>query len=276
MELIIRSNTIKQWLQGKEPFNAVNGIENGLVVRCKEGRTTQRFEIEGEGFYAKYHSGVGWFEIFKNLVQYRLPILGAANEWLAINHLHEQGLDTLSAAAYGVKGHNPAKQQSFLITEELVGVISLEDLSAEWVSSPPSFLFKKALILKVAEMTRVMHRSGMNHRDLYICHFLLHVSVLKEGIVDPDAIRLHLIDLHRATIRSSVPWRWLVKDIGSLYFSILNIGFTRKDIFRFLIAYYQQPLRALLTDHADFLSAVKRRAVSLYIRDFNKPPLLPC
>ncbi len=124
-------------------------------------------------------------------------------------------------------------------------------------------------------MTRIMHRNGMNHRDLYICHFKLNVSILK-GSANLDAMRLHIIDLHRAKIRSVVPRRWLVKDIGSLYFSILNIGFTRNDIFRFLTAYYQQPLRVVLSERAAFLHAAKQRAVSLYVRDFNKQPLLPC
>ena len=274
MELVVRSDVIKKWMHGNDPFTVVKDIK-GLVVRCKEGRTTQRFEINGAGFYAKHHGGVGWLEIFKNLIQCRLPILGATNEWLAINHLHSLGVDTLNAAAYGVKGNNPAHQQSFLITDELTGVISLEDLSKEWLSKPPSFVLKRALITRVARMTRIMHRSGMNHRDLYICHFLLNLSALTEP-VNPQSIHVYLIDLHRATIRSTVPRRWLIKDIGSLYFSILQAGFTRRDIYRFLKEYYQQPLGTIFLEQSSFLRAVERRAINLYVKDFNSQPSLPC
>lgn len=274
MNVIIRSNIVQNWLQDKDPFDTVKSIK-GRVVRFKDGRTTQRFEIDGAGFYAKYHEGVGWAEIIKNLAQFRLPVLGASNEWFAINHLHSLGLDTLSAVAYGVKGENPASQESFLITEELEDVVSLEDLAAEWGQQAPSFASKKALINKVAEITRIMHQGGVNHRDLYICHFLLKTS-LATGSIDPDSLRLHLIDLHRAQIRPSVPRRWLVKDVGSLYFSILRAGFTRRDIYRFLQVYYQQPLRQTLLEHSDFLSAATRRAVSLYKRDFKEDPSLPC
>ena len=110
-KVVIRSNTIQQWLTNKNPFDAVRGIK-GLVVRCVDGRTTQRFEINGEGFYSKYHLGVGWTEIVKNLIRFRLPILGAKNEWLAINRLQELNVDTLTGSAFGSKGINPASKQS--------------------------------------------------------------------------------------------------------------------------------------------------------------------
>jgi heptose I phosphotransferase len=273
-KVVIRSNTIQQWLTNKNPFDAVRGIK-GLVVRCVDGRTTQRFEINGEGFYSKYHLGVGWTEIVKNLIRFRLPILGAKNEWLAINRLQELNVDTLTGSAFGSKGINPASKQSFIITEELVDVISLEDLTRDWLKTPPSFLLRTALINRVADMTRIMHEHGINHRDLYICHFLLDQSYLQGGGKD-TAMKLHLIDLHRAQIRVVVPKRWLVKDVGSLYFSVLNIGFKRRDVYRFLRAYYQLPLREIFSQHGDFLSAVEGRAVNLYRRDFNCEPALPC
>jgi heptose I phosphotransferase len=37
----------------------------------------------------------------------------------------------------------------------------------------------------------------VNHRDCYICHFLLHT----EPAPTPEQLRLSLIDLHRAQVR---------------------------------------------------------------------------
>ena len=273
MPVIIRSEIIKKWLGSEDAFAKVKAIK-GEVVRCKEGRTTQRFEVAGNGFYAKHHEGIGWREVFKNLIQMRLPIIGATNEWLAINRLHEIGLDTLSAVAYGKKGLNPAKQNSFILTEELTGTLSLAKFTDDWPINPPSFVVKKALVEKVAAIARELHAAGINHRDLYICHFLLDISHGNKQ-PDPESIRLFLVDLHRAKIRQKVPWRWLVKDVGSIYFSALNIGLSKRDVYRFLKIYYPQPLRQTLIERAVFLKQVEQRAIKLYKRDFKRYPDLP-
>src|SRR5690606_40875569 len=52
--------------------------------------------------------------------------------------------------------------------------------------------------------------SGVNHRDCYICHFLLHT----DKAVDPDDLRLSVIDLHRAQVRDATPRRWRDKDLA--------------------------------------------------------------
>jgi heptose I phosphotransferase len=230
-------------------------------------------DIAGQIHYVKFHQGVGWREIAKNLFQLRLPVVGASNEWYAINRLHQLGLDTLNAVAYGKKGLNPAKQQSFIVTEELSNTLSLAEFAETWPERPPEFLLKKALIEKVAVIAREIHRAGINHRDLYICHFLLDIASGVED-VNSEKIRLFLVDLHRAQIRTSVPKRWLVKDVGSIYFSALDIGLTKRDALRFLKIYYEQPLRQILIERGDFIRLVENRAVQLYRRDFKKNPVL--
>ncbi|ARN73894.1 lipopolysaccharide core heptose(I) kinase RfaP [Oceanicoccus sagamiensis] len=272
MSVTIRSERVRSWLGAADPFEKIKAIK-GLVVRSKEGRTTQRFEIDNQGFYVKLHEGIGWKEVIKNLLQLRLPVTGASNEWLAINRFHDLGLDTLNAVAFGKKGFNPASQTSFVMTEELTQTISLAKYAERWPEQPPAFLHKKALIEKVAEISRIMHSNGINHRDLYICHFLLDIASGQQA-QQAEAIRLFVVDLHRAQIRSQVPRRWLVKDVGSIYFSALDIGLTKGDVYRFLRGYYQMPLRDIFNNNGDFLSAVERRAVNLYRRDFKRTPVL--
>ena len=48
----------------------------GDVYRDKEGRRTLRIHHGGRSFFLKLHAGVGWPEIFKNLLQGRLPATG--------------------------------------------------------------------------------------------------------------------------------------------------------------------------------------------------------
>jgi heptose I phosphotransferase len=71
-------------------------------------------------------------------------------------------------------------------------------------------------------MTGGMHRAGVNHRDCYICHFLLHT----DRPVTADDFKLSVIDLHRAQTRADLPLRWRDKDLAALY-SALDIGLTR-------------------------------------------------
>ena len=258
---LILSEPFKTLWQGKDPFVEVERLE-GQVYRELEGRRTLRTEVDGRGYFVKIHRGIGWGEIAKNLLTAKAPVLGAGQEWRAIQRLHEVGVPTMTAVAYGERGANPAMQHSFIITEELAPTISLEDFAANWREQPPAPTLKRALIAEVARMAGTMHRAGVNHRDFYICHFLLHT----DKPVTADSFRLSLIDLHRAQTRSETPRRWRNKDLAGLYFSALNIGLTRRDKLRFLRGYFQRPLRGILADEVALLSWLERKAERLQIR----------
>jgi len=261
-------------------------------VHQNQNRTTSRFYLDGQWFFIKRHQGVGWCEIFKNLFALRLPIISSKNEWRAINKVSSAGISTTPAVAYGVKGINPARKRSFLITKDLGQHISLEQLAERWQQQPPNPREKWQLITQVAELARQLHQRGVNHRDFYLCHILLDnnyspsvIPRLDRGIHDScnasarngrldSGFRLHLLDLHRAQCRRKVPKRWLIKDIGSLYFSALDAPLTKRDYLRFLQVYRQQPLRALLQEK-DFWQQVQQRAVNTYRKVFNREANIP-
>lgn len=252
------------WL-GRDPFVAVEALE-GEVFRELEARRTLRTEVAGRGYFVKIHRGVGWAEILKNLLSLRLPVLGARNEWRAIQRLGELAVDTMRAVAFGQRGRNPATQHSFIVTDELAPTISLEDFCRDWPTAPPPVAFKRALIRRVADMAGRMHRGGVNHRDFYICHFLLHVDP------EPTAenLKLSIIDLHRAQVRDKIPRRWRDKDLASLYFSALNIGLTRRDVLRFLRDYFGGSLRDILSTEAELLASLVLEADRLQTRFLRK------
>lgn len=233
----------------------------GQEYRNPQGanRRTLRFEVAGKGYFLKLHWGVGWQEILKNLLSLRLPVIGAANEWRAIQRLEALGVETMRLAAYGKEGWNPATQRSFVVTRELENTISLEDYCRDWARHPPPFAHKQRLLRRVAAMTRELHQNGVNHRDLYICHFLLRLPW--DG--REENLHLYLIDLHRVQLRNHVPRRWRAKDVGSLLFSASHIGLTRRDVWRFLREYYQQPLRQIFREQEAFLRAVEKRSRAL-------------
>ncbi len=101
------------WL-GKDPFTEVESLQ-GEVYRELSGRKTLRTEVQGKGYFVKIHRGIGWPEIFKNLITAKLPVLGAGQELKAIKKLQSVGVDTMTAVAFGEKGANPANNILLLL-----------------------------------------------------------------------------------------------------------------------------------------------------------------
>ena len=231
--------------------------QQGEVFREKEGRRTLRFALDGKHYFLKLHQGIGWREIIKNLLQFRLPVIGATTEWLAIQKLHQLGLRTMTTVGYGRRGFNPAKQLSFLITDELTDTLSLEELCATWPQRPPDFQFKQAILRQVAEIARMLHENGVNHRDFYLCHLRADVSMGRENL-NAHNLRLFVMDLHRAQIRKKTPVRWIIKDLGGVYFSALNIGLTSRDLLRFMALYSGKTFRELTAERAFWLKVARR------------------
>jgi len=262
----LRTELEKQWKKD-DVFSLLQTI-SGEIYRDKEGRRTLRFERDSHSYFLKYHQGVGWGEIVKNLIQLRAPVISAKNEWQAVEFLRANNIDTMTVAAYGERGNNPATKHSFIVTDDLVDTMSLEDLGQQWRESPPTFETKIALINKLAIISKVMHEQGMNHRDYYLCHFLLDNSFAKTNKFNADT-PLFLIDLHRAQLRKKTPERWLVKDLSGLYFSALDVALTQHDLFRFMKAYSGLSLRTLLRQQKSFWFKVEKRALKMRDKSLN-------
>ena len=261
MRLELNEPFASLWAE-RDPFEAVFELE-GEVFRNVKNRKTFRIEIGGRGFFVKIHRGVGWREIFKNLFQFKLPVTGAANEFQALAKLSELGIATMKSAAFAERFFNPAKRESFLITEELTEVVTLEDWGAENPVSP----LRSRLIRAVARSAGAMHRAGINHRDCYICHYMLHLPTQNNR--EPT---VYVIDLHRAQIRKRVPYRYWVKDVAGLLFSAWSAGLTRREALRFIREYSRRPLKIELRENRKFWQDVEKTAVKLYHKEHGKYP----
>ena len=94
MQLELSKVFAQQW-QNKDPFTEAENLQ-GEVFRALEARKTLRFSLSEIGYeksyFIKIHRGVGWFEIIENLLRLRLPVLGAKNEYLAINMNENTGI----------------------------------------------------------------------------------------------------------------------------------------------------------------------------------------
>lgn len=237
------------------------------LYRDKEGRKTLRFQYRGKPFFLKLHRGIGWVEVVKNLLQLRLPVTSARNEYEAVLALQRAGVYTLTVSAYALAGWSPAALRSMIVTPELTGTAKLEDYCANWAVDPPAGAVRARLLRAVADTARRMHGAGINHRDFYLCHFHLDESSLLER-----ELRCYLIDLHRAQLRAQTPRRWRIKDLAGLYFSAMDCGLRRRDLLRFMYHYSEGGLRRALGRDRRLWRRVERRALKLYRKANGRAP----
>ena len=272
--MIELSPHLMQNLGKTDPFGAVMRLK-GSVFREHKHRRTLRVELDGRGYFVKIHGHTGPLELLKNAFHVRWPVLTAQNERDAIRRLDDLGVPTMRVAGYGCRGTSPAYLESFIITDALDDMVSLEELCIDWggLTGRARVRLQRTILREVASISRSIHRNGLNHRDFYLCHFLVPArewSAWREN----GGVGIHLIDLHRAQLRSRVPKRWIVKDLAGLLFSSLDAGFTARDYARFLSVYFERPWRRLARRRR-FLRRVVRRAIKLYRSERGRPPRLP-
>ena len=119
-------NDIKDLFSSDNPILEAKNLE-GEVYRKYANRVTKKIQYKNLSYFLKFHGPVGWKEITKNLALFKLPIVGAKQEFLALSRMQILGINGPKVKSYYSKGFNPSKRNSFLITEELKGTISLED-----------------------------------------------------------------------------------------------------------------------------------------------------
>lgn len=267
MKLFLAEPFASKW-HDLDPFQEVFSL-SGEVYRDMGDRCTRRIELDGKAYFVKTHTGVGWIEIFKNLFSLRKPILGAENEYEAILKLSELGVKTMIVKAYGSDGWNPANKKSFIITEALEPTKSLDECCNPETLTNLGIFQRRRLVAKLAGITRTIHENGVNHRDYYLCHFLIDTTDgnLKDFFNKQD---ISLIDLHRVQIRKQTPKRWRHKDLSALHYSATHSGFNQRDALCFIREYNRSSLREALNEDLNFWKSVSLEAKKLNHKGIRK------
>jgi heptose I phosphotransferase len=133
--------------------------------------------------------------------------------------LQRAKIPTVTPAAWGRLDDG----RSFVVTEDLGDYADCEKLVA-------SGLTFGRLLEPTALLAARLHKAGLHHRDLYLCHFFAKV--------DGGGVDLKLIDPGR--VGELAGWfrqRWIVKDLAQFWYSTMSLNIPDADRSAWLDAY---------------------------------------
>jgi hypothetical protein len=138
--------------------------------------------------------------------------------------LAERGIPTATVAAWGILDGG----RSFIAVEDLAGFTPADKL----VESGVPF---DRLLPATADLAAALHKSGLHHRDLYLCHFMARVEENKP-------VELRLIDAARVQTLPTLLTRrrWIVKDLAQFRYSTTQLPISNLQWEAWLKRYGQQ------------------------------------
>lgn len=197
-----------------------DGNRNRNRIKTIKERSVTRMEIDGVALYLKRHN--------RRFIGFKRRSDGRA-EFENILAFKRNDLATLTPVAMGERFPRFFWVESFLITRDFSPFVTLENL----LKKPPDFLIdqKKILLKEIAGFARRMHRAGFNHRDFNANHILLHY---RSG---SDAPEIATFDLQRVGKRKFLRFRWIIKSLAEINYTLPDKLFEEKDRLYLFLSY---------------------------------------
>ncbi len=224
---------------GMDSFESIWRFQKGECVKKIKQRTVTRIEFKHQGInracYLKRHNQefVGFLRLFSRF----FPKLGLSQGRLEFENLcdfRNSKLPTVVPVAAGEKLFRFFWAQSFLITEDFSPYISLEALledQPQFFMGPEGEAKKRLMINEISILARRMHQNGFNHRDFNATHILLHYN---NGA---DVPKIALFDLQRVERRKFFKFRWKIKSLARLNYTLPDDIFSAKDRLYIFLSY---------------------------------------
>jgi hypothetical protein len=224
---------------GMTDFERVFQFKDGTVVKRIKARSVTRIAIGGPSqphdLYLKRH--VGARATLSDLLG--AWILGRSIspgmvEFDNICIFREHGLATVTPVAAGQRRISAWRYESFLITESVSPFVSLEAIIRH---EPARFDrqngegFKRSLLTAIGDLARSMHAAGFNNRDFNATHVLIGPDT------GNDEVALALFDLQRVDRKKWMRFRWMIKTMAELIYSMPSPLFCDQDHRRLFAAY---------------------------------------
>ncbi|GEM_PF-671370 len=226
--------------QNLKNFDLIWNLQGGDTFKKIPDRSVTRLDFEHNGnvktFYLKRHNperfGNG-YRYFVSFVQDRLS--QGIQELYNIVEFRDHGLATVIPVAAGAKKIGNCSSISFLITEDFSPFISLE-----WIIlNQPDFFNgsqgrqrKQNLLETIGGFARKMHNAGLNHKDFNATHILLYYG--EQNLGKP---LIGLFDLQRVGRKNLLSFRWIIKSLAEINYTLPDKHFSDNDRRQLFIAY---------------------------------------
>lgn len=124
-------------------------------------------------------------------------------------------------------------------------------------------LARQEFIVRLGQFVSAFHQTGLCHRDLYLCH--LFVTLDETGEKPPQFCVIDLARAFRPRFRRT---RWMLKDLSQLDYSARQVGASRADRLRGLIAYLGLERGSIRVRW--YARAIARRSDNILKREIRK------
>ena len=231
----------KSWMDlfsksGLKSYEDFMSTMQGEILGERSDRVRMRITLQSpdgkDVFYLKRHHRPGFFGRLARGLRISSKVSPGRQELENIIQLKRAGLATMTVAAMG---EGESGSGSFIMVEELAGYEPLDDFLKGFLAKSNQkgqVQKKRKLIRAVGSYIRNLHRAGMVHQDLYLCHLFVRPE-------DP-AGSLSIIDLQRIRHLRRVRGRPRLKDLAALNYSAEQVGVSRTDRLRFIQEYFQR------------------------------------
>ena len=231
----------------------------GNIVRSSKNRETVEFLFKNKKYFIKRFSGGSLLQNFLNELGIVNDVSNADNEYSAYKILQDIGVETPKLVCYG----NEKKiwnNRSFVISEEITNFEQLDFFFIKKKYHKVKKKFEDQIYKKIVDTVGKLHKNGIIHHDLYLCHFLLDLKSLD----DKKSPKIYLIDFHRLQKKNRIRTSRLIKELGDLLFSIKYFGDEEK---------YQKILKANYFNRnllETYDNNIQKRANAMLTKYMNK------
>ena len=222
---------------GLTTYNAFMTTTAGeaLVKPGLGGRERIRLRLGEETVYLKRYGSVG----------------PAVAEKASVTLISDVGLPTMRLVAWGI-----GDDGGFVMVTEVPGDALSRRMDALRERFGDSPVVGDALAGQLGELAAKLHRADLVHRDLYADHIFVDVR--------DETLDLYLIDLARVFPTRRRRWRWRLKDLAALKYSLPS-DWTALH-WRTLLRAYQDTLARRLPPWAALIVAIRVRRMARHDR----------
>lgn len=249
---------------GFTTYDAIWSCEDGELIKQKNERSVIKIQLptsinltpqQNRIFYIKKHrERISLWKKLRSIVRKNTGISEGLKEFHHYCNFRKNGLATAIPVAAGMKISSFFQIDSFLITQDFLPFIELEDyiLNKPDIFQDDNNQAKKKIILqKIAQYARRMHDTGMNQQDFNATHILLHN-------IDNDNPAVALFDLQRVDTNPLKSFRWPIKALAELFFSLPSSIFSEKDKV-FLFSSYKKNSNLSFLNRLQYFWITKKR-----------------